>query len=82
MRFNKKQFELSPATGTYIQEASTLGIGRPLCEVTLVDDQGEELKFVFDKVDWADASHEDVAGWRFKYLGYPSQVVGLLIIND
>lgn len=81
MRFNKNQFELNPATGVYIQEASTLGIGGPMREITLVDDQGAELKFVFDRVDWGDASHEDIAGWRFNAVG-PGLATGVLIIND
>lgn len=82
MRFNINQFELNPATLMYIQEASMLGISRPQQEITLVDNAGNELKFVFDKVDWADASHEDIAGWRFLAPSSQSGAAGVLIIND
>ena len=82
MQFKAKQFDLNLSTMTYVQEASTLGIPSAPRTVELVDDQGKELKFVFDRIDWADASHEDIAGWRFKTAGYPDWATGLLIIND
>ena len=82
MQFNARQFEFNMATMTYIQEASTLGIRTAPSTVELVNDQGNVLKLVFDKIDWADASREDIAGWRFKSANCPEWPICVLIIND
>ena len=82
MNFNPAQFEYNPDTRTYIAEASTLGIGAPHKYISI-----DGYAFMFTGCD-ADASGEDIAGWRFKPTMNSVQLnsalagCGVLIIND
>ncbi|MDE2095758.1 MAG: hypothetical protein KGL39_00755 [Patescibacteria group bacterium] len=78
MNFSTKAFLFNKDTGTYIAEASDLGLGAIPTVLSLKDHHtGETLKFRQDRVD-TDAKGEDIYGWH--YVGDDGRKI--LLIND
>lgn len=84
MKFKSEQFQWQEFSKCFVAEASELGL-RPGALPTVVSIN--DNTFAFDTTDF-DASHEDIAGWRFKptlaTLAKSATFSGvtLLIIND
>ncbi len=74
MQFKTQDFTKSDS-GTYVAEASTLGIRQPDSSIILRHEDGSQERFGYYKTDWDGCGS---LSWRFRSLKGSE----LLIIND